>query len=189
MQQESGFSPWRIAVNAGGRAIQSLRYPSAEAAAAAAFRMVAADPRANIDLGGMQINWKAGHLQKRGLSPAYAFDTCEALRIAEDVLRDCWTRAPAREEQARLDEMASCYNTGGFEAGFANGYVAGLRRSASYVIPALRLAGMAPPAPPPSPAMAPLRPPAPPLPRAASPQPTAEPGRPSRAGRQIAYGQ
>lgn len=145
---ESRFGLYRIGINHQGRQVSSRRYNSKEEAVAATELLIGRGV-ANLDLGPAQISWKAGHLQRRGLAPAAAFDPCTALRIAADVLRDCWTRAPAREEQARLDQMAACYNSGTFER---PGYVRAVRASAEYVVPALRTVApkaerAAPPAP------------------------------------------
>ena len=145
IQTESRFALYSLGINRDGRSIGSRRFASKSEAVAAVDRLLAAGVT-NLDLGPAQISWKAGHLQRRGLAPADAFEPCSALRIANDVLTDCWTRAPAREEQARLDETLSCYNTGGFRRGLAmsaggNGYAGHVRAAAERIIPALRLAG------------------------------------------------
>ena len=145
IQTESRFALYSLGINRDGRSIGSRRFASKPEAVVAVERLLAAGIT-NLDLGPAQISWKAGHLQRRGLSPADAFEPCSALRIANDVLADCWTRAPAREEQARLDETLSCYNTGGFRRGLAtsaggNGYAGHVRAAAERIVPALRLAG------------------------------------------------
>ena len=145
IETESRFALYAVGINRDGRSIGSRRFASKPEAAAAVKRLLAAGV-SNLDLGPAQISWKAGHLQRRGLAPADAFEPCSALRIANDVLADCWTRAPAREEQARIDEALSCYNTGGFTRGLArerggNGYAGHVRAAAERIVPALRLAG------------------------------------------------
>lgn len=166
IQTESRFALYSVGINRDGRSIGSRRFTSKSEAVAAVDRLLAAGVT-NLDLGPAQISWKAGHLQRRGFSPADAFEPCSALRIANDVLTDCWTRAPAREEQARIDEALSCYNTGGFRRGLAvsaggNGYAGHVRAAAQHIVPALRLAGRE---------VAPL--PAAPLEREAAPSPPA----------------
>lgn len=165
VQTESRFTLYSIGVNQAGRSIGSRRFASKAEAVAAVERLIASGVT-NLDLGPAQISWKAGHLQRRGLTPADAFEPCTALRVAADVLTDCWSRAPARGEQARLDETASCYNTGTFTRGLAvaaggNGYSAKVRANAEHVVPALRLAGREVPPLPSAPA-APVSPPPPP---------------------------
>lgn len=146
---ESRFGLYRVGINHQGRQVSSRRYGSKEEAVAAAELLIGQGVT-NLDLGPAQISWKAGHLQRRGLAPAAAFEPCTALRIAADVLRDCWARAPGREEQARLDQTAACYNSGRFAR---PEYVRAVRASAAVVVPALRVAGVpAASAPPPTPA-------------------------------------
>lgn len=165
IQTESRFHLYSVGVNQNGRSIGSRRFASKAEAVAAVERLFAAGIT-NVDLGPAQISWKAGHLQRRGLTPAAAFEPCAALRIAADVLTDCWTRAPARGEQARLDETTSCYNTGTFTRGLAltagsNGYSSKVRANAEHVVPALRLAGRDVPPLPDAPARPAVLPPPP----------------------------
>ena len=134
---ESGFGLYRVGINHRGRSVSSRTYGSKEEAVAAVDLLIGQGVT-NLDLGPAQISWMAGHLQRRGLPLAAAFEPCIALGIAADVLRDCWSRAPAREEQARLDQTAACYNSGTFER---PAYVRAVRASAAVVVPALRVAG------------------------------------------------
>lgn len=146
VQTESRFQLYSINVNQAGRSIASRRFGSA-AEAVAAVEELLRQGIDNIDLGPAQINLRAGHLQRRGKSVADAFSPCTALSISADVLVDCWTRAPSRDEQTRLDDTLSCYNTGGFERGRTNGYVRLVRASAERVVPALRTAAGPSPSP------------------------------------------
>lgn len=144
IQTESHFNLYSIGINRDGRSVSSRRFASEAEAVSAAQRLIASGVD-NVDLGPAQLNWKAGHLQRRGMSPADAFKPCAALHIAADVLASCWTRAPARGEQARINESLSCYNTGSFTRGLAtsaggNGYAAVVRAAAERIVPALRLA-------------------------------------------------
>ena len=141
---ESGFGLYRVGINHRGRSVSSRTYRSKEEAVAAVDLLIGQGVT-NLDLGPAQISWKAGHLQRRGLPPAAAFEPCTALGIAADVLRDCWSRAPTREEQARLDQTAACYNSGTFER---PAYVRAVRASAAIVVPALRVAGASAASPP-----------------------------------------
>lgn len=135
VQTESKFHLYGVGINQGGRQIASRTYASKEEAVAAVAVLIARGID-NLDIGPAQISWRAGHLQRRGLTPADAFDPCTALRIANDALLDCWNRALAREEQTRLDQMAACYNSGTFER---PGYVRAVRASAAVVVPAIRI--------------------------------------------------
>lgn len=168
IQTESAFNLYSLGINRDGRSIGSRRFGT-EAEAVAAVRELLAAGVDNLDMGPAQLNLRAGHLQRRGLGIEAAFRPCPALGVAADVLVDCWRRAPAGAEQARLDASLSCYNTGGFTRGLArsaggNGYVGLVRAAAERIVPALRLAARdvppltspgAAPAPPPPPACAP----------------------------------
>lgn len=162
IQTESRFYLYSVNVNRNGRSIGSRRFGS-EAEAVAAVRELLAAGVDNLDVGPAQLNWRAGHLQRRGLSIEAALRPCPALSVAADVLVDCWRRAPVGAEQARLDAAISCYNTGSFTRGLArpaggNGYVGLVRANAEHIVPALRLAGRdVPPLPEPGPD--PVRPP------------------------------
>lgn len=166
IQTESRFALYSVNINRDGHSVGSRRFNSEAEAVAAVQRLLAAGVD-NLDLGPTQINWRAGHLQRRGLSASDAFKPCSALRIAADVLTDCWKRAPAPSEQARLDQTLSCYNTGTFTRGLAvaaggNGYAVTVRAAAERIVPALRLVGrQVPPLPEalPGPADAPAAPP------------------------------
>lgn len=110
-------------------------------ASALVTRLIAAGH--SIDLGLAQINSAAGHLQRRGLPLSAAFDPCTGFRVGGEVLADCYRRTAGPDEQARLRQSLSCYNTGTFDRGAA--YVLKVQASAAYVVPAIRLAGSAAP--------------------------------------------
>ena len=117
-----------------------------------ASRLIAAGH--SVDLGLAQINSTAGHLQRRGLPIAAAFEPCTAFRVGGEVLAECYSRTSGPDEQARLKAAASCYN--GDRTG---AYAARVWKAAALVVPAIAVAGV-PAAPSPDPA--PLLPPAPP---------------------------
>lgn len=168
IQTESRFALYAVNINRDGRSIGTRRFGS-EAEAVAAVRELLVAGVDNLDLGPAQLNVRAGHLQRRGLGIEAAFRPCPALATAADVLVDCWRRAPAGAEQARLDAAISCYNTGTFTRGLArsaggNGYVGLVRAAAERIVPALRLAGRGVP-----PSPVPDAPAAPPPPAACAP--------------------
>jgi type IV secretion system protein VirB1 len=117
VQVESRAQPWTINVNGGYRLV---RQPRNQAEATATARHLVRLGY-SIDAGHGQINstnWKW-----LGLSADNAFDRCTNLRAAQTILVDCFKRAPARQAQRALRQALSCFNTGNFTAGFANGYV------------------------------------------------------------------
>ena len=84
----------------------------------------------SIDLGLAQIN--IANLARLGLSVEQAFEPCANLHAAETVLRWCYDPAAKRlgSGQPALQAALSCYNTGGYAHGLANGYVQGIYRVA-----------------------------------------------------------
>lgn len=117
---ESGFDPLAIGVT--GSRPSRLTFPSRDAAAEAARRLVASGQ--NIDLGLAQINVR--NLASLGLSIDEAFDPCRSLAASAKVLQAGFARAAPRpgEEQVGLRTALSFYNTGDQTRGFRNGYVA-----------------------------------------------------------------
>ncbi len=138
IQAETRFRPFSVGINQNGRSISSRGYATKEQAVAAVSALIARGVT-NLDIGPAQISLKAGHLQRRGLGPEAAFDPCTALEIAQDVLVDCWTRAPARETEMRQNQTFACYNSGTWER---PSYVQNVRSSAAMIVPALRIAGL-----------------------------------------------
>lgn len=150
LQTESRFHLFAVAVNENGRSVSSRRLAS-KAEAVAHVESLLARGVTNIDMGPAQINYRAGHLQRLGLPISAAFEPCAALGVSADVLVRCWNSAPAQDEQARLDAMLSCYNTGRHR--ITNDYVVKVRMGfENQIVPSLRARdGSAPEAPPPRP--------------------------------------
>ena len=137
---ESGLNVLSVGINESG----ALAPAFTSLARAAAW--VTANAHRSLDVGLTQINTRAGHMQRRGLPVAAALDGCTAMRVGAEVLRDCYQAAPARDEQTRLEQAASCYNTGSHSRGLArerggNGYATRVQASAEVVVPAIRLRG------------------------------------------------
>lgn len=78
----------------------------------------------SIDLGLGQIN--SGNLDRLGLTVTDALDSCTNLQAASYLLSDNYARAVMTkgEGDAALVAALSAYNTGDFERGVSNGYVA-----------------------------------------------------------------
>jgi type IV secretion system protein VirB1 len=77
----------------------------------------------NFDAGLGQVN--SANFARLGLTVESAFEPCANLRAAGRILEECRVRAAARFGRgARTVRAAlSCYNTGDFSRGMANGYV------------------------------------------------------------------
>lgn len=141
VKNESGFNPLAIGVNKGGRL---PRQPQTVASAIATAKHLESNGY-NFDSGLGQIN--SVNVRKFGLSWPEVFDACTNLRAAARVLTECYQRASANEpnQQTALRAALSCYNTGSFTRGHANGYVAKVERAAgstpAAVVPAIALVG------------------------------------------------
>lgn len=123
---ESGFNPLAIGVNGGGR-LSRQPVNKVEAVATARELMKLS---MSFDVGLAQIN--SANLGRLGLSIEDAFEPCANLRAAEKVLRWCYDPAAQRlgGGQAALQAALSCYNTGSYSRGLANGYVQSIYRVA-----------------------------------------------------------
>ncbi len=141
VRTESGFDSLAV----GDNTVAHAYHPATLAEAVAlASHLVAAGH--NLDLGAAQLNWSSGHLQRRGLPLSAAFDPCTGLRVGGDVLADCYRRTSGFDEQARLRQALSCYNTGTLDRGAT--YAGRVLVSARYVVPAIRVQGALPASPP-----------------------------------------
>lgn len=115
---ESGEDPIAINVNGVGR-----RYPTNRSEAAEiARRFMAAGY--SVDLGLTQIN--SGNLGMLGLTVEQALEPCANVRGGATILAADWQAAKGRfgAGDAAMAAALSAYNTGSFQRGFANGYVA-----------------------------------------------------------------
>lgn len=123
---ESGRNAFAIGINGGARI---TRQPVNKAEAVETAKQLL-KLSLSIDLGLAQIN--SANLTKLGLTVEEAFEPCANLRAAEKVLRWCYDPAAQRlgSGQAALQAALSCYNTGGYSRGLANGYVQSIYRVA-----------------------------------------------------------
>lgn len=107
VKTETAFDTLAVGDNT---ARQSYHPGSLADAVILATRLIAAGH--NVDLGAAQLNWAAGHLQRRSLPLAAAFDPCTGFRVGGDVLAECWRRATGLHEQDRLGSAIGCYSSG-----------------------------------------------------------------------------
>ena len=115
---ESGGNPFAIGVI--GASLQ--RQPRNAAEAEATARMLDAAGW-NYDLGIAQIN--KGNLARYGLNLHTAFEPCRNVKAMQSILADCYGgAAKTTPEQHALRQAFSCYQSGNFQTGFQQGYVA-----------------------------------------------------------------
>lgn len=124
VKHESAMNPNAIGINGGYRL---SRQPQTKAQGIA---MAEALVRAgfNIDIGYGQINIKTAN--RMGLTAAQLFEPCTNLNAAARVLTENYDGAAQKygKGQRALNAALSQYNTGNFNAGIANGYVASIHR-------------------------------------------------------------
>ena len=144
---ESGGNALAINVN-GGRLARKAR----NAADAAALARSAISQGYSVDLGLMQVNSR--NLGSLGYSVEDMFEPCKNLTAGARVLTNFYQAARPRysDDQSALRAALSAYNTGSYQRGFANGYVAkyvGPQARSAPMLGALQLASatMAEPAP------------------------------------------
>lgn len=126
VSHESRRNPYAVGIN--GRTRISRQPLTKVEAIEISERLIAMG--LSIDMGLAQIN--SANLPKLGLTVAQVFEPCTNLRAAETILHWCYD--PAQKKygtgQAALQAALSCYNTGNFNAGFTNGYVAKVYQAA-----------------------------------------------------------
>jgi len=120
MRVESGGHAYAINVN--GVAMQPP--PAATAAEATAVAQAWIARGYSVDMGLMQVNSR--NLSSLGFSVAQMFDPCTNIQAGASILTaDYLAAATGRPNpQDALKAALSAYNTGSFERGFYNGYVA-----------------------------------------------------------------
>lgn len=138
VMQESQANPLAIGIN--GKSAKLARQPKTLDEAIATAEWLKKNGH-NFDAGLGQINVK--NMGWLGLNVADLFDPCINLRAAATVLQDCYSRAAtgAGAGQGALRSALSCYNTGNFKRGFANGYVAKVSSRVGVQIPQVRHPG------------------------------------------------
>jgi len=120
IRTESGFNPLAININGGAKLARKPR--TLHEAAAWSHWLISRGY--SVDMGLMQIN--SNNLRRLGLNAASVFDPCRNLAAGARILTESYRRA-LREggtPQSALLKALSAYNTGNFERGFRNGYVA-----------------------------------------------------------------
>lgn len=111
-----------LAINVNGASAQPSPAPDAGAAAAIANSWIAKG--FSVDLGLMQVNSR--NLASLGYTVAQMFDPCTNIRAGAAILTADYlaARGTRPDPQSALQAALSAYNTGSFERGFFNGYVA-----------------------------------------------------------------
>jgi type IV secretion system protein VirB1 len=135
IRHESGAKQYAIGVNRKGHALPS-QPRDLEAARTAAEKLITQGIDFDAGLGQINVrNWAW-----LGLTSTTVFDPCRNLAAAQTVLSDCYARAldSHRSQQQALRAALSCYNTGNFRRGLANGYVGKVLAQAGIKVPALK---------------------------------------------------
>lgn len=118
IRAESGGDPLALNINGYGRVVlKSKPEAIAQAEIAIAYGYT-------VDVGLMQVN--SQNFVRFHITLRQAFETCTNLRVGAAVLNENYTHAAAKwgPGQIALQHALSAYNTGDFNRGFGNGYVA-----------------------------------------------------------------
>lgn len=128
VQVESGGNPFAVHING-----QAQQTPIASRDEAIALATQAIARGKSVDMGLMQVNSK--HLQKQHARVSDLFNPCTNLQIGSTILKDDYVRASrqVKDQHLALKLALSAYNTGNFQSGFDNGYVA--KYSAFMIMP------------------------------------------------------
>ena len=119
MKQESGFNPFAIGINRKGARLE--RSPDNYAVAVATAKKLIQDGY-SIDMGLAQIN--SANLKKLGMTVEEIYQPCNNLKAMQTILLNCYNGVDSRLTSFdKLSRAFSCYNTGGYQKGFTNGYV------------------------------------------------------------------
>ncbi len=124
---ESGGNPHAINVNGSQRL---ARQPtSRQEAIGWASWLIAREY--SVDMGLAQVN--SGNLQRLGVGAAQMFEPCDNIKAGARILSENYAGASKRygTGQNALRAAISAYNTGNYQGGFANGYVAKVDASAA----------------------------------------------------------
>jgi type IV secretion system protein VirB1 len=129
---ESRGHPLAIHVNRG-----ALPRAAVDASDAAKLARAAIDAGYSVDLGLMQVNSR--NLPKLGYTVEQMFEPCTNLQAGAEILSASYRAAAQRhgEGQDALRAALSAYNTGNFQNGFRNGYVAKYYGRQAVTLPAL----------------------------------------------------
>jgi type IV secretion system protein VirB1 len=120
IRTESGFDPLALHVNGKFR----LNSPPRTLSEAVSWSGWLIEKGYSVDMGLMQINSR--NLVRLNMTPAGAFDPCQNIRAGATLLTQDYQRAAALHGGGTraLLYAISAYNTGNFQAGLRNGYVA-----------------------------------------------------------------
>lgn len=135
IRQETGYNIYAIGINHAER-LKTQPQTRAEAISIAKHLL---SKNVNFDAGLAQINIK--NLNWLSMSVEDLFDPCKNLKASSLILSSCYKRAKQQygEDQQALRAALSCYNTGNFNRGFANGYVNKVVAQAQTYVPAIEL--------------------------------------------------
>lgn len=129
--------PWRVRKNM----LRSFYPASKEEAVRLAETLTAQGHMVGIGL--TQISNR--HLQRFGMTVRDALEPCTNLQIGAQLLTEIYVNAlkSYTDPQAALLAAISAWNTGSYENGFSNGYVAKVVSQAQYQVPEIKLGNAA----------------------------------------------
>jgi type IV secretion system protein VirB1 len=121
VQNESAKKPFAINVNKDGKSYISFNPKTKNEAVKIAQNYI--NTGFSVDVGYMQLN--SDNFKKLDTSLDEALDPCKNIYFASTIYFNFYQKANSNKSKLeRVKESLSAYNTGSYEKGFKNGYVA-----------------------------------------------------------------
>lgn len=117
VRTESNFNPYAIGVVG-----SSVKQPKSFSEAMFTIARLENEKK-NYSVGIAQIN--KSNFKKYGINAEKALDACTNLKVASEILTECFNRANngKKTEKSALKDALSCYYSGNFKTGYEHGYV------------------------------------------------------------------
>ena len=121
VQEESSKNPYAVNVNKDGKSFISFIPKTKDEAITIAQSYINAG--FNVDVGYMQLN--SDNFKQLNTTLEIALDPCKNLYFASSVFYNFYKDTSKKDNTiTRVQKSLSAYNTGSYELGFKNGYVA-----------------------------------------------------------------
>lgn len=117
VKTESNFNPYAIGVVG-----STVKQPKSFSEAMFTIAQLE-NQKKNYSVGIAQIN--KSNFKKYGINAEKALDACTNLKVASEILTECFNRANngKKTEKSALKDALSCYYSGNFKTGYEHGYV------------------------------------------------------------------
>lgn len=121
IQEESSKKPFAVNVNKDGKSFVSFNPKSKDEAKKLASNYI--EKGFSVDVGYMQLN--SDNFTRLNTNLDEALDPCKNIYFASTIYFNFYQKTNSKKPKlVRVKESLSAYNTGSYEKGFKNGYVA-----------------------------------------------------------------